>query len=200
MSSLASKFAEAEIGVFWDLDDCPIPSDQTPASIYANIKLALKNIGYNGRITMYAYSLGEQKNEDFESINIKLIERDSSRSKMKVMFKDVYMWGILHRDEPTNLMVISDISEQVNIVEALEHLSQKENNILLASPQNLSEEVIPGSSVWLWALLSTGGSPINNQLGQVATPSPSCLSCAKRRQKRQLKRQLKKRKLSNPEH
>lgn len=64
--------AEAETGVFWDLDECPIPDDLSPASIYDNIKLALKNMGYTGRVSIFAYSSANQSNEEFESANIQL--------------------------------------------------------------------------------------------------------------------------------
>ncbi|EOA25118.1 hypothetical protein CARUB_v10018426mg, partial [Capsella rubella] len=76
MSSLTSKFSDAETGVFWDLDDCPIPNDLSLASIYDNIKLALKNRDYTGRVSIVAYSSGREQinEEEFESANIKLIQ------------------------------------------------------------------------------------------------------------------------------
>ncbi|CAN8245479.1 unnamed protein product [Cochlearia groenlandica] len=60
----------SETGVFWDVDDCPIPSDLTPALIYANIKSALENIGYKGSLSIVAYSNEEQNNEAFDAADI----------------------------------------------------------------------------------------------------------------------------------
>ncbi|CAL9246186.1 unnamed protein product, partial [Arabidopsis halleri] len=72
-----------------------------------------------------------QTKKDFEFVNIKLINPGTSQEKVNTMFKDVYMWGINHREEPTNLMVISkDISQDADFVSALVDLSKKENNIL----------------------------------------------------------------------
>ncbi|XP_010516223.1 PREDICTED: uncharacterized protein LOC104791913 [Camelina sativa] len=180
MSSWFSKFSKAETGVLWDLDDCPIPSDQTPASISDNIKLALKNNGYTGNVSMVAYSSSsvEQINEEeeFESAGIKLIEPDS-RSKLISMFKDIHIWGITHLNDPTNLLIISDddISQNEGIVEALVRLRKRDNNILLSHPQNASGLLLStATSVWLWNSLSTGGNPINK------TGSTSCPRCAKR--------------------
>ncbi|KAG7565888.1 NYN domain limkain-b1-type [Arabidopsis suecica] len=202
---IPSPTCSAETGVFWDLDDCPIPDDLTPALIYDNIKVALKNVGYNGKVSIVAYSVANQTKEDFDFVNIKLINPGTSQEKVNMMFKDVYMWGINHRDEPTNLMVISkDISQDVDFVSALVQLSKKENNILLAHPRNTSGVLLrTASSVWLWTSLSTGGSPLDNQQSsEVATTSPTCsasrkrssLSVANKQKKRRTKPLHKKRK------
>ncbi|XP_019100359.1 PREDICTED: uncharacterized protein LOC104781512 isoform X2 [Camelina sativa] len=129
---------------------CPIPSDQTPASISDNIKLALKNNGYTGNVSMVAYSSSssvEQINEEeeFESAGIKLIQPDS-RSKLISMFKDIYIWGITHMNDPTNLLIISDddISQDEGIVEALVLLRKRDNNILLSHPRNASAYQLEG--------------------------------------------------------
>ncbi|XP_010427435.1 PREDICTED: uncharacterized protein LOC104712276 [Camelina sativa] len=182
MSSLFPEFAKAETGVFWDLDDCPIPKDLTPASISDNIKLALKNNGYTGKVTIVAYtssSGGEQQinKEEFESANIKLIQPDWRWSNMNSMFKDVCMWGINHRDNRTNLLIISnedDISYDEDFVDILVLFKKRDNNILLSHPRNASGLLLStATSVWLWNSLSNGGNPINK------TGSSFCPRCAK---------------------
>ncbi|KAG7561059.1 hypothetical protein ISN45_Aa05g025160 [Arabidopsis thaliana x Arabidopsis arenosa] len=102
MSSSNSKFSEAETGVFWDLDECPIPDDLSPASIYDNIKLALKNMGYTGRVSIFAYSSANQSKEEFESANIQLKAEGAYKNPMFAL--DIYNWGVDHPNEPSNLM------------------------------------------------------------------------------------------------
>ncbi|XP_010503209.1 PREDICTED: uncharacterized protein LOC104780412 [Camelina sativa] len=83
-SSLFREFSGAETGVFWDLDDCPIPNDLNPGSIYANIKSSLKDMGYSGGISIVAYSTRENINtEEFAAFNITLKQPDSLRAKLK---------------------------------------------------------------------------------------------------------------------
>lgn len=105
---------------------------------------------------------------------------------------DVYLWGIEHRDEPTNLMVISeDISQDNLFVSGLVNLSKKDNNLLLAHPRNTSGVLLhTASSIWLWTSLSTGGSPLDNQTGslQAANPGSACLKRSLRVAKKQKKR------------
>lgn len=76
----------------------------------------------------------------------------SGNAKRERLFRDVYIWGLQHRDEPTNLMVISKNSLlDKNYVAALVPLKEKENNILLTLPQDPSE--LPqcvASFVWVW--------------------------------------------------
>ncbi|CAA7019281.1 unnamed protein product [Microthlaspi erraticum] len=42
----ASDFAVAKTGVYWDIEDCPIPENLSPKMIYKNIKAALADMGY----------------------------------------------------------------------------------------------------------------------------------------------------------
>ncbi|CAA7040293.1 unnamed protein product [Microthlaspi erraticum] len=189
MSSLSSKFSTAETRVFWNLDVCPIPAGLSPASISANIKLALENMGYTGNMSILAYSVEKQSQEvEFESAQIKLIQQLGTRQeKVDKMYDNLLMWGIAHRSEATNVMVISDgLAPKADLVCGLVILKAQEHNILVAQPRRdtssstwLWESV---ASTWLWESLATGGSPINGQSirPEPATPSPTCSVCSKR--------------------
>ncbi|ESQ41017.1 hypothetical protein EUTSA_v10015746mg, partial [Eutrema salsugineum] len=106
MSSMNSKFSAADTGVFWDLDACPIPTGLGPDSISANIKLALENFGYTGKVSIFAYSVAEQSEEvKFGSAEIKLKQKlGTSNKKIRSMYLGVMFWGANHSYEPTNLM------------------------------------------------------------------------------------------------
>ncbi|CAL9236023.1 unnamed protein product [Arabidopsis halleri] len=54
MSCSTSDLAAAEIGVFWDIVDCPIPKDLCPKSVYVKIKSALEYMGYIGKVSISA--------------------------------------------------------------------------------------------------------------------------------------------------
>ncbi|CAH8267576.1 unnamed protein product [Arabidopsis lyrata] len=203
MSSSTSGLSNtAETGVFWDLDDCPIPDDQTPASVCANIKSALKTAGYVGRVSIVAYSLTKQTSVDFESAQIKLEQPGNSRSKCRAIFQDILIWRMDHRYYSTNLMVISkDLSDNPHYFTTLLTFRENGNNILLAQPEGKGNLRFLASSVWLWSILSTGGSPLNIIGGCVeATPSsfsPSSLSPAIKTpvKQKQKKKSNKKRKI-----
>ncbi|EOA22382.1 hypothetical protein CARUB_v10003018mg, partial [Capsella rubella] len=180
MSSATSKFSMAKTCVLWDMDDCPVPGGLSPASVCANIKSALNNMGYSGgTMSMSAYSLEKLNEQDFESADdINLVQLDSRSDKHERMFRDVYMWGLQHRDEPTNLLVISQkIFLDDKYVAALNLLKENENNILLTLLQDPSQSLQSlASSVWLWTSLSTGASPLGIQSESSEFVAPSLTS------------------------
>ncbi|CAN8267494.1 unnamed protein product [Cochlearia groenlandica] len=206
-SFLSSAYSESVTGVFWDLDDCPIPEKLTPASISANIKLALTNIGYKGSVSITAYSVDvSDKNtkQEFDYADIKLVNPKTSRDKVNTMFKEVCGWGVRHRFESTNLMMISkDISSDVDTVESLLLLNKKDNNILLAHPNNTSGVLLyTATSIWLWSSLSKGGKPIDNhqsaegrssRISSKSSTTMGCTVCRKRANNKERKRQAKRR-------
>lgn len=68
--------AEAKIGVFWDVKECPIPTGLDPSSVYQNIKSALAKKGYHGEVTITPYCDRNQfpdGPDDFESAGMKLV-------------------------------------------------------------------------------------------------------------------------------
>ncbi|CAH8267577.1 unnamed protein product [Arabidopsis lyrata] len=172
MSSSTSGLSNtAETGVFWDLDDCPIPDDQTPASVCANIKSALKTAGYVGRVSIVAYSLTKQTSVDFESAQIKLEQPGDYNEKLHTISGDVFMWAMTHLYVPTNLLIIS---EDFDYADVLMIIKKQHNNIILAFPHDTPSEMLrsTASSLWLWADLSAGGSPRNCKSGSVQVSLP----------------------------
>uniref|UniRef100_A0A0D3AU59 NYN domain-containing protein n=2 Tax=Brassica oleracea TaxID=3712 RepID=A0A0D3AU59_BRAOL len=68
-----SEFVVADTGVFWDIAYCPIPGGLGPEKIYQNIKLALKNMGYYGKLSIFAYGDENQNPKDIETGGIKCV-------------------------------------------------------------------------------------------------------------------------------
>lgn len=69
--------AGANIGVFWNLDDSPIPDGLDPTTLLEYIKSALENIGYLGRLIQFrAYSKDRSELDSFcEAAGIHLRDR-----------------------------------------------------------------------------------------------------------------------------
>ncbi|KFK27665.1 hypothetical protein AALP_AA8G412700 [Arabis alpina] len=153
-----NKFCRAKTAVLWDLEDCPIPCDLTPSLIYANIKLALSNMGYTGEIFVSAYTLDKlDKEQEFESANIKLLQPGGGEKRV-VLLNDAYRWA--SKFDPTNILLISkDISDDASFCTILKRTIDFGSNIQWAFPQAPTGSLLVPSAVWLWSSLSTGGSP-----------------------------------------
>lgn len=68
-----SEIVVADTGVFWDIAYCPIPGGLGPEKNYQNIKLALKNMGYYGKLSIFAYG-------DENIITQKILKRAESNA------------------------------------------------------------------------------------------------------------------------
>ncbi|CAA7014006.1 unnamed protein product [Microthlaspi erraticum] len=179
MSSLSSKFSVAKTGVFWDLDGCPIPAGLGPVAISANIKLALENMGYTGNISISAYSAEQQSQQvesEFESAHIKLQHRGTRQETDNLMYLDVMFWGVDHKSEATNVMLISKhLYRNADFVSGLVQLKEKENNILLVHLYNPGGLPLrdTATSTWVWKSLATGGTPLVGHCTRPQPPTPS---------------------------
>ena len=68
-----TKLAEAtKTGVFWDVEECPIPEDLDPESVYQNIRSALANKGYHDEVKIMAFGDRNQIPGYYESAGIEI--------------------------------------------------------------------------------------------------------------------------------
>ncbi|CAH2063288.1 unnamed protein product [Thlaspi arvense] len=156
--------AEAKTGVFWDMEDCPIPEGLDPGSVYRNIKSALANNGYGGEVTICAFGDKNQIPGYFESAGIELVRAGDKRARLLGMMNDFFSWVRQNRGAgSSNLMVIShDTSEFASCLDGLAEIGQR---ILLAQPRMTPRRcrkcrVNTASAEWLWETLAAGGDPI----------------------------------------
>lgn len=166
-----SEFVVADTGVFWDIAYCPIPSGLDPETIYQNIKQALKDMGYYGKLSIFAYGDENQNPKDIETGGIKCVFAGDEQTRVNKILHDLTFWGIRRKNEErrANVMVISGSKfEDELYVKFLGYLRSLNTNILLAQPEDLPN---PGdeasgtllrnvSEVWLWKSLATGEKPI----------------------------------------
>lgn len=72
------KHAEAKTVVFWDVDECPIPEDLDPQSVYQNIRTALANKGYHGEVSIMAFGDRNQIPGYYESAGIQIFPKGNN--------------------------------------------------------------------------------------------------------------------------
>ncbi|CAN7057102.1 unnamed protein product [Brassica rapa subsp. trilocularis] len=137
----------AETGVFWNLDDCEIPDD---IDIYQKVKSALANQGCHGQMSIWAYC-----EEDKEPLpGITLVSVGDETARFKKMLRDILFWALQNpvpypRTTVPSLMVISNISRNIEFAYVLQRLSSRDYNVLLTVPDE--KEYI--CSVWLYPSL-----------------------------------------------
>ncbi|XP_013617121.1 PREDICTED: uncharacterized protein LOC106324180 [Brassica oleracea var. oleracea] len=134
-----SEFVVADTGVFWDIAYCPIPGGLGPEKIYQNIKLALKNMGYYGKLSIFAYGDENQNPKDIETGGIKCVFTGDEQTRVNKILKDLTFWGIRQNRRQT-----------LRQPENVPHPADEASRPLLC---NVSE-------VWIWKSLATGEKPI----------------------------------------
>ncbi|KAL0725563.1 hypothetical protein Bca4012_040162 [Brassica carinata] len=145
---VSNKLAHvANTGVFWNLDDCEIPDH---IDIYQNVKSALANQGCHGQVSIWAYC-----EEDKEPLpGITFVSTGDAAARFKKMLRDILFWALqnpVHRPRTTvpSLMVISNISRNIEVASVLQLLVSRDYNVLLTVPDE--KEYI--CSVWLYPRL-----------------------------------------------
>ncbi|KAF3555222.1 hypothetical protein F2Q69_00015050, partial [Brassica cretica] len=139
--------AVANIGVFWNMDDSPIPDGLDPTSVLEFIKGAFENMGYLGRlIKIRAYCEDRSKLISYcDAAGILSQNRVSKVGYAEVdhMLVDILTWG-LYNLAPSNLMVISEGTELFGVLEDLKLLNY---NTLVSS---LGEDAPADLVCWQW--------------------------------------------------
>ncbi|CAH8382707.1 unnamed protein product [Eruca vesicaria subsp. sativa] len=166
-----SEFVVADTGVFWDIAYCPIPNGLTPEKIYHNIKLALKNMGYYGKVSIYVYGDENLNPKDIETTGIKCVFTGDEQTRVDKIIHDLTFWGIRKKKEErrANVMLIAGSKAKDPIyVKFLGYLRSINTNILLAQPEKLPNPIDEASGwllryvseVWIWNSLAAGEKPI----------------------------------------
>ncbi|VVB06576.1 unnamed protein product [Arabis nemorensis] len=117
------NFAAAEIGIFWDLEDCKI-GNVSASETLQNIKLTISRAGHHGTVSIRAY--GDMSGLEFPSDGIKLNhfpagERYARHTKI---LEDIVSWSGEH-PEPSNLMLIMKDNISDDLIEIVELLKSR---------------------------------------------------------------------------
>lgn len=86
---------EPKTGVFWNIEDCPIPDGLDPHKIFENIKSNLLNHSFDhGEVTTKAYYDSSNRSVDeLSSLGyITLEPRDEQVRRFKNILEDILLW------------------------------------------------------------------------------------------------------------
>ncbi|CAL9235840.1 unnamed protein product [Arabidopsis halleri] len=154
-------------GVFWDVDDSPLPNDLDPQSIYQKIKTALEEKEYLGEITIWAYAdkitLSDDLMDEYRKAKIYFLPGGDKNARFYRMIHDIQLWEIdtlpLRYSTESNVIVISNnIPGDIDFIECLKCSASRGYNNLLVQPNESAPEK-PETSEWPRYLLH-GGKPI----------------------------------------
>ncbi|KAL0690647.1 hypothetical protein Bca4012_090326 [Brassica carinata] len=194
---LHGDIAAAHTGVFWDLNDFPIPS-LDPHVVYENIKSTLLSKGYSGPVSIWLYANHESQiqkdyKEDYESAgfrfcfepeeffllivcNLSIYFADTRDYRMSV---DMLICALDHPS--SNLMVLAEDFKEEDAVYNIYLLHHRRQNIFLAYQQQLEPSLCTESPRWLYesvlqAVDQQGGQHVDKKLKTtiriINTPMP----------------------------
>ncbi|VVB00282.1 unnamed protein product [Arabis nemorensis] len=169
---IREKFAYTETAVYWDMKDFPV----TDIVLFnQNIRLALADAGYLGKVSIRAY--GDEKPDDeeyYKNAEITFVSRGSKRARMHMMLVDMHFWVADNRDcSLKNVMVIAknimpaDDDDDMLFQANLGLMNARCYNILLAVPDDYQLRNMPfrcNYTVWHWSDLLAGGKPLDDSL------------------------------------
>lgn len=165
-SVTTASYAEAKTVVFWDVDECPIPEDLDPQSVYQNIRTALANKGYHGEVTIMAFGDRNQIPGYYESAGIQIFPKGDKYERIGQMQLEFFGWMRDNSCEYTNMMVVT--RSAMELVSYLEYRNTH-HNILFANPLNPQTKACgckfgarqedPSAETWVWETLAVGGDP-----------------------------------------
>ncbi|CAA7030914.1 unnamed protein product [Microthlaspi erraticum] len=139
-AALSKELAYANIGVYWDIMDCPIPKGLNPDSIYANIRLGLGIMGYHGELTDswgYASKVSSDMFDDYDDAGI-LMEESTNSERAHKMANTILLFALDNPYNPSNLLVIADdMPQKPELMRVLQVLKQRNINVVVAQPDKL---------------------------------------------------------------
>ncbi|KAG2325665.1 hypothetical protein Bca52824_008393 [Brassica carinata] len=145
---------DGNTGIFWSIEDCPIPSGLDPLTFFFDVKKVLP--GRN--VSVMAYCNQNRSLDDFslnDNLHITLVHTADKYARIKKMFKDIFLWAL--ENPESNVMVITK-SIPFNISDVIhEAFSSRNYNLVLADPHGVAYV----NSVWLSTSLFGGGDPID---------------------------------------
>uniref|UniRef100_A0A1J3H1U0 NYN domain-containing protein n=1 Tax=Noccaea caerulescens TaxID=107243 RepID=A0A1J3H1U0_NOCCA len=156
--------------LFWDVEDFPVPEDRKLKMLYDKVEGALKNEGYVGELSIYAYGKEKtpQERVEFHEAEIWFVPETGEKSaRLNQILLDMIDFARRHPNaQETNLLLASkDIPEETTeLVSVMQGLIQKGYQVFLAVPHDLPESDLPPSTtaslVWSWKSLFDGDYPL----------------------------------------
>ncbi|KAK8458152.1 hypothetical protein SEVIR_3G305400v4 [Setaria viridis] len=151
------------VAIFWDIENCPVPSDVRPEDVAGNVRMALRmHPVVKGAVTMLsAYgdfnAFPRRLREGCQRTGVKLVDVPNGRKDAadKAILVDMFLFA-LDNHPPSSIMLISG---DVDFAPALHILGQRGYTIVLAIPSSVTVSSAlssAGSFVWDWPSLARG--------------------------------------------
>ncbi|KAL6854392.1 hypothetical protein ACP4OV_019295 [Aristida adscensionis] len=151
------------VAIFWDIENCPVPSDVRPEDVAGNVRMALRlHPVVKGAVTMLsAYgdfnAFPRRLREGCQRTGVKLVDVPNGRKDAadKAILVDMFLFALDNRP-PSSIMLISG---DVDFAPALHILGQRGYTIILAIPSSVTVSSAlssAGSFVWDWPSLARG--------------------------------------------
>ncbi|KAG2321898.1 hypothetical protein Bca52824_015111 [Brassica carinata] len=105
-----AEYATANIAVWWDMKDCPIPEGYEAGRVRSSLEAAFKEQGYSGPVSITAY--GNQTQTPAHILKGLLstgvsVAHTRSESTCHLMYEDLVEWRG-RNPPPATVMIISD--------------------------------------------------------------------------------------------
>lgn len=155
--------SDGPVAIFWDIENCPVPSDTRPEDVAGNIRMALRvHPVINGAVTAFsAYgdfnSFPRRLREGCQRTGVRLIDVPNGRKDAadKAILVDLFLFA-LDNPPPSSIMLISG---DVDFAPALHILGQRGYTVILVIPSGVgvsSALCNAGKFVWDWPSVARG--------------------------------------------
>ncbi|XVF01272.1 hypothetical protein REPUB_Repub04eG0073500 [Reevesia pubescens] len=155
--------SDGPVAIFWDIENCPVPSDVRPEDVAGNIRMALRvHPIIKGAVMMFsAYgdfnAFPRRLREGCQRTGVKLIDVPNGRKDAadKAILVDMFLFA-LDNLPPSSIMLISG---DVDFAPALHILGQRGYSVILVIPAGVGVSSAlsnAGKFVWDWPSVARG--------------------------------------------
>ncbi|XP_043703508.1 uncharacterized protein LOC122653657 isoform X2 [Telopea speciosissima] len=155
--------SQGQVAIFWDIENCPVPSDVRPEEVAGNIRTALRvHPIIEGSVTTFsAYgdfnAFPRRLREGCQRTGVKLVDVPNGRKDAadKAILVDMFLFA-LDNPPPSSIMLISG---DVDFAPALHILGQRGYAVILVIPtgKGVSSALSnAGRFVWDWHSVARG--------------------------------------------
>ncbi|KAF5751197.1 Endonuclease or glycosyl hydrolase [Tripterygium wilfordii] len=155
--------SDGPVGILWDIENCPVPSDVRPEDVAGNIRMALRvHPVIKGALMMFsAYgdfnAFPRRLREGCQRTGVKLIDVPNGRKDAadKAILVDMFLFA-LDNPPPSSIVLISG---DVDFAPALHILGQRGYTVILVIPSGVgvsSALSSAGKFVWDWPSVARG--------------------------------------------
>ncbi|XP_019093843.1 PREDICTED: uncharacterized protein LOC104741227 isoform X1 [Camelina sativa] len=150
------EYATAQIAVWWDLFECPIPKGYDARRVRPSLEAAFKNLGYSGPVSITAFGdlnrIPDHLLVGLSSTGVNVVHTGYAY-KETLIYSDIEIW-VDSNPPPATIMVIANRLEPVYPVSLVKLLQVQKHKLFLAylcRPRKMS--ALLTSAEWLWERL-----------------------------------------------